>query len=309
MKLVNPAVNFEFVFRIWNFICERTRWKPDRYSIFAAATTNFLRANRSIIIINMRNTIDPITAQPRENYTPLQTRNSPADIIRADRNVDGTAWTIDRRATFSQRLGAHREVDDAARDPQITARRIRQLPDRSRVQRWHANVRSDWFWAKTRIRGQFVKPSTFHLSQHGNAQREDTDLPTPFRTRARSGFLHHPIADVDTAPAPPAMCAYRAIFERARMDNAFTSAGRGRRSLLGRDFARGNAREKVGRISKTEHGGLSLSADRQCAREANKRKERLRAPVSRRSAFSITIDSRAFLRPLSSRRCEIERLI
>lgn len=133
MKLVDPAINFEFIFRIWNFICERTRWKPDRYSIFAAAATNFLRANRSIIIINMKNTIDPITAQPRENYTPLQTRNSRADIIRTDSNVDGTARTIDRRATFSRRLGAHREVDDAARDPQITARRIRQLLGRSRA--------------------------------------------------------------------------------------------------------------------------------------------------------------------------------
>lgn len=38
--------------------------------------------------------------------------------------------------------------------------------------------------AKTRIRGQFVKPSTFHLSQHAATQREDTDL-LPSRERAR----------------------------------------------------------------------------------------------------------------------------
>jgi hypothetical protein len=128
--------------------------------------------------------------------------------------------------------------------------------------------------AKTRIRGQFVKPSTFHLSQHAATQREDTDL-LPSRERAFTRALPRrlpspsiPGVDIPVPGRRRCIAAPRAIFEwtmhfSGTRRNRFASLLSLSLSLflsLGRDLARGNARGKRSkdRISKTTFGYLPI---------------------------------------------------
>lgn len=116
------------------------------------------------------------------------------------------------------------------------------------------------------------------------------------RTRARVRLLRHryPTSIPHRVQAAGDMRISRDF--RASANGQCIYTGRGRRSLLGRDFARGNARERS-TGSRRQNTGLPIRGSTMRERRIKERK--VRAPVSKRSAFSITIDGRAFLRPLS----------
>jgi len=181
--------------------------------------------------------------------------------------------------------------------------RIRQL--RRAVECKGDTLTAEWLiLAKTRIRGQFVKPSTFHLSQHVATQREDTDLlpsrawtfNAPLRRLLRSRYPASILV-----PRPPAM--YRRPPCDFRMDNAFQrDAAKSLSSFslslsLSRSRAWERAKKKVERPDLVDNVRISLSlSDESTMRE--RRGEKVANAGGKR--VSIIINGPQFVRPLSA---------